>query len=69
MKWENLRYYTIVILMVLSSGVFNTMIIIWVIEQFTTLHQNIYCETAIVIYIAISIVGLRYAIPRFRGVI
>ncbi|SOB55234.1 hypothetical protein PLUA15_80057 [Pseudomonas lundensis] len=69
MKWENLRYYTIVILMVLSSGVFNTMIIIWVIEQFTTLHQNIYWETAIVIYIAISIVGLRYAIPRFRGVI
>ena len=69
MKWENLRYYTIVILMVLSSGVFNTMIIIWVIEQFTTLHQNIYWKTAIVIYIAISIVGLRYAIPRFRGVI
>ena len=69
MKWENLRYYTIVILMVLSSGVFNTMIIIWVIEQFITLHQNIYWETAIVIYIAISIVGLRYAIPRFRGVI
>ena len=69
MKWENLRYYTIVILMVLSSGVFNTMIIIWVIEQFTTLHQNIYWETAITIYIAISIVGLRHALPRFRGVI
>ncbi|PHN24856.1 hypothetical protein [Pseudomonas sp. ICMP 460] len=69
MKMEDLRYYTMVTLLVLASAGFNTMLILWIIEQFTSLSRGATGIAAIAIFIVISIAGLIHAIPRLRGVI
>jgi hypothetical protein len=68
-KLENVRYYTTVLMMVLGAAGFYTMLVLWLIEQFITLSEDTLLITALLIYIALSIVGLIHAIPRFRGVL
>lgn len=67
MRMEDLRYYTIVTLLVLGSAGLNTMIVVWVVEMFFTLSDSVLYVTVVVTYIVICLVGMIHAIPRLRG--
>ncbi len=69
MKLKNLRYYTVVILIVLGVALCNTMVAIWLMDKFLRLSQDTIHITAICIYVVLTIVGLIQAIPRFKGVV
>ena len=67
MRMEDLRYYTIVTLLVLGSAGLNTMIVVWVVEIFFTLSDSALYVTVVVTYIVICLIGMIHAIPRLRG--
>lgn len=67
MRMEDLRYYTIVTLLVLGSAGLNAMIVVWVVEIFFTLSDSALYVTVVVTYIVICLVGMIHAIPRLRG--
>lgn len=66
MRMEDLRYYTIVTLLVLGSAGLNTMIVVWVVDMFFTLSDSALYVTVVVTYIVICLVGMIHAIPRLR---
>lgn len=68
MKMEDVRYYTVVTLLVLGSAGLNTMIVLWVIEKLFILSDSALYATAAVTYTVICVVGLIHAIPRLRGI-
>ncbi len=68
MKMENLRYYFATALLVFGSSGFYAAFITWVIDKIFPLTETVFDTTFFIVYFVISIAGLIYAIPRFRGV-
>ena len=69
MNFESVRYYLAVIFLVLGSSLVYTAIVVWVLKKMVVIEGSYQCETYIMVYFVISVVGLVFYIPRLRGIV
>ncbi len=68
MKFENIRYYLSVTCLVLGCSIPVMGAVVWVITEVIPLEGRALKIAYIATYIPIALFGLRFYIPRLRGV-
>lgn len=69
MNLENIRHYLMVSLLVFGCAIFYTLLIVWALKKITPLDGVILKFIYVVVYFSIVFFGLRFYIPRLRGIV
>lgn len=69
MNLENIRHHLMVSLLVFGCAIFYTLLIVWVLKKIIPLDGVILKFIYVVVYFSIVFFGLRFYIPRLRGIV
>lgn len=68
MHLENFRHYLMVSLLVFGCAIFYTLLIVWALKN-NALDGVVLKFAYVAVYIRIVFFGLRFYIPRLRGIV